>query len=321
MVHRVLVVRAGAVGDVLLTLPALHSLRQQYPSAHITVVGYPHLWEVAGGLIDEVHSIDDPIWAGLFGAPMSPALLTRLQRADLLVAWTVRAPTGEVVSAVRTVHATPYPPPGIHASAWLASTLGESPADPSSGPPAVPPNILGLTPAELTETRSAVTGLVGSADPIVIHPGAGAAWKRWPPDRFAALIHALSPDRPIALVEGLADAEPVTAIQTAVERPVPVIRETSLRRLAAFLSHASLYIGNDSGITHLAALASAPTIALFGPTDPASWAPLGIVRIVRRCFATTSRQGEIRVCDSHPCMEAIPLEDVMTAIHDTRINP
>jgi ADP-heptose:LPS heptosyltransferase len=65
-------------------------------------------------------------------------------------------------------------------------------------------------------------------------------------------------------------AAPLTGLPGVVPLgPVPV------RVLGALLSQAGLYVGNDSGVTHLAAAAGAPTLALFGPTDPATWAPVG----------------------------------------------
>jgi ADP-heptose:LPS heptosyltransferase len=79
------------------------------------------------------------------------------------------------------------------------------------------------------------------------------------------------------------------------------VRFDDLYELACWLAGASLYVGNDSGITHLAAAAGAPVVALFGPTDPAVWAPRGPrVRVV-----ATGRPGEP--------MERIPLDRVFEA--------
>jgi ADP-heptose:LPS heptosyltransferase len=64
--------------------------------------------------------------------------------------------------------------------------------------------------------------------------------------------------------------------------PIISIENCPLGKLAALLSHASLYLGNDSGITHLAGACGVPTIALFGPTDPLIWGPRGAkVKVIR----------------------------------------
>jgi heptosyltransferase III len=156
---------------------------------------------------------------------------------------------------------------------------------------------------------------LGPDRPILIHPGAGAVWKRWPPDQFAHVARRLrDAGRPVALLAGPADRAAVHAVLARID--LPVLENLPPRALAAVLSHADLYIGNDSGVTHLAALAGAPTLALFGPTDPASWSPLGRVRIIRRCTAVSSAVGEIRVCHDPACLDAIDIETVLAAADD-----
>ena len=128
--------------------------------------------------------------------------------------------------------------------------------------------------------------LSGGARPVVaLHPGSGGAAKRWPPERFVELARRLITRgcRPL-LIEGPADAEVTAAVLAALgaetER-VRVARGLSVGALTALLRCAA-YVGNDSGVSHLAALAGVPTLALFGPSDPALWAPLGPrVRVLR----------------------------------------
>jgi ADP-heptose:LPS heptosyltransferase len=103
-------------------------------------------------------------------------------------------------------------------------------------------------------------------DSIVIHPFSGSARKNWPLDRYRELALRL----PFP-VEWCAGPE---------EDLAGAVRFENLYDLACWLSSARLYIGNDSGIAHLAAAAGAPVLALFGPTDPAIWAPRGDVRVL-----------------------------------------
>ena len=103
--------------------------------------------------------------------------------------------------------------------------------------------------------------------------------------------------RPFVLVEGPADAE---AAAPAARLPSVVhARELPPRVLGAVLARAGVYVGNDSGISHLAAAWGAPVVALFGPTDPAQWAPIG-PRV------TVLRAGDGR-------MESLELNDVARA--------
>jgi heptosyltransferase-3 len=169
------------------------------------------------------------------------------------------------------------------------------------------------------EAHWAVAALRGMEleKPIFIHPGAGAVWKRWPPDCFARLGSALvARGSPVALVAGPADEAAIAEVLEHASSPLPVVREPSVRRLAALLSQGNVFVGNDSGVTHLAAAAGTPTVALFGPTDPASWSPLGRVRVVRKCDSCAITPGQIRVCHEPACLMRIPVDAVIEAIDE-----
>ena len=113
---------------------------------------------------------------------------------------------------------------------------------------------------------------------LAIHPGSGSPAKNWPAPRIAALVRSLGAARWL-LVRGPAD-DAAAALET--EPGARVARDLPLRVLAALLARAGAYVGNDSGVTHLAAASGAPTIALFGATDPRVWAPLGpCVEVIR----------------------------------------
>lgn len=208
--------------------------------------------------------------AALFGggAP-SQALASELRAHDRALAYTrnptVAASLAELITDVVAHDPNPAPESG-HASQWLGRPL-ES---------------LGLSAAELPpsyepgpdETRSA--GELRARLPdrfLAVHPGSGSAAKNWPVERFSALVDALTAGQPWLLVQGPADdasATPLRMLPRAV-----VASGWPLRALGALLGCAGLYVGNDSGVTHLAAAWGAPTLALFGPTDPAVWGPLG----------------------------------------------
>lgn len=287
------ILRAGALGDVVLTLPAIHALRERYPGAGIRVIGYPAIWEVAGDLVDEVLSIDDRRVAGLYGGGELSA------DCELLIAWTARDLAPGIQNAgIPIIHASPYPPPGMHASDWLVETL--SPLHIA----AVPNHSIG----DWGDSTCRVQG------PVLLHPGAGAEWKRWPAARYAEVANGLlDQGHDVGLIEGPADQHAVAAVQAHARAALPVVREPSLRALAEILAGTRLVIGNDSGVSHLAASTGARTIAIFGPTDPVSWRPRGAVTVLRACSRHAIRQGKIRVCNDPACLHGVTVGEVLEA--------
>ena len=113
--------------------------------------------------------------------------------------------------------------------------------------------------------------------PIVIHPGSGGENKRWPIERFEALLDtAIQRNRSVCVLLGEVERErwPRDLVHRWLDR-YPIKMPESLAQLTAALSDARLYLGNDSGPTHLAAQMGLPTLALFGPSSPTLWAPRG----------------------------------------------
>src|SRR5581483_3817598 len=93
-----------------------------------------------------------------------------------------------------------------------------------------------------------------------------------------------------------------------------------LRDLPEILASAKAFVGNDSGVTHLASLLGVPTVALFGPTHPATWSPIGpAVKIVRAC--SEPPRVEVRVCRDPHCLEGISPEDVLAALNRLLAQP
>jgi ADP-heptose:LPS heptosyltransferase len=219
---------------------------------------------------------ESALTAGLFTGDVSSPLRDRLAAFDAAVAYTRSADLvhnlGRAVPQVE-IH-DPAPPPGAeHASRWLArplASLGVHCGD--EEPPA-----LQATTAE-GEEAAALRGDLPERF-LAVHPGSGSAAKSWPPDRFVRLLDGLGTDR-FLLIEGPADAEAAAGLRR--RSGAVTARGIRPRVLGALLAGAAAFVGNDSGVTHLAAAWGAPTVALFGPTDPAVWSPVGPrVAIVR----------------------------------------
>jgi ADP-heptose:LPS heptosyltransferase len=210
----------------------------------------------------------------LAGAPAAAPLSAELH-TDTVLAFTESA---DLLARLRPFATdvfshSPHPEPRQHASRWLAEPVRRLGGDPAPQPPTL------LFSAD--EHRRAVA-VAPSLAPgfLAVHPGSGSATKNWPAERFAALVQAHGSGRRWLLVIGPADEDAAAPLR-GLPGAVP-LGNVPVRVLGALLARAGLYVGNDSGVSHLAAAAGAPTLALFGPTDPAVWGPVGpLVETVR----------------------------------------
>jgi len=285
-----LVVRSGALGDVLLLRPAVAALRRRYARVRLMAP------RSSGGVlvgpgpseVDDLIDGESADVAALFtdDGPREGALPRRLGGVELAVVYSRSAALARNLERLvpRVLRQDPAPAEGAHAAAWLARPLAEvgmhAPAE--------------LPPMRATEAEAAEAGALLRELPsrfVAVHPGSGSPAKNWPPDRFGRLLDALVPAQPWLLVEGPADAEPAAAL--AGRHGAVVARGLPARVLGAVLAHAGLLVGHDSGVSHLAAAWGAPTLALFGPTDPVVWAPVG--RRVTALRAPGSRMEALEV--------------------------
>jgi heptosyltransferase-2 len=288
------VVRAGALGDVLLLRRAVAALRRAHDRVLLIAPGAAGAALVGTGPaeVDALFAWERPEVSALFAGAASGPLQDRLRESVLAVVYSRSAELAGRLGAAgpRVIAHDPAPAAGVHASQWLAQPLA---AMGLGAPGELEP--IRPTPAEADAARTILASLPERF--LAIHPGSGSARKNWPPDRFAALAEALAPGRSWLLVEGPADA---SAVAPLAGRPgVVLARGLDPRTLGAVLSRAGLYIGHDSGVSHLAAAWGAPTLALFGQTDPAVWAPIG--PHVRALRAPDAR------------MDTLSLEAVLTA--------
>lgn len=258
----ILVLRGGAVGDFILTIPVVDTLLAAWPDARVLVAGRPDRVALIEDRIAGALDIDDAGWAPLFapGGTARGAAADAIATADLVVNF-IPDPDGhlhanlERHSAGRVISHSPHPPDdgSRHVTDHLLSALA-----PLGIPLVDRPRVL-VDPAPTDDP------------PFVLHPGSGGAHKVWPADRFAAVARALAEHGPVVVTRGPADPEP-TALASAGARIHPPV---GLRDLAALYAGVRLFVGNDSGPAHLAAAVGCPTIAVFGPTDPRIWAPRG----------------------------------------------
>ena len=153
---------------------------------------------------------------------------------------------------------------------------------------------------------------------VAIHPGSGSRQKCWPMDRFAELILWLKEemDTQILLISGPADTEIVEELRVKVRDKFILVDHLPVPILAAIIKRCKLFVGNDSGITHLAAAGGTRTVAIFGPTDPNTWGPRGeqVKILYKKSPCSLCPPDTRRNCFSQTCLENVTVEDVISEI-------
>lgn len=267
--RRALVIRGGALGDFLLTLPVLASLREAAPGGRVELLAYPAVASLArtAGLADDARSIEYGALAGFFarGTVLEPGLREFFARFDLVLSY-LYDPDGIFEENVRAFGSARFiggphrPGETSHAIDQLAAPLA------ALGLPLAARAVrLGLPPAR------------AGAPLIALHPGSGSPAKNWPAANWrsvAAELLASHPGARLAIISGESDAAAVEVLRgTGGPDRAEHWDNLPLADLAARLAGADLYLGHDTGVSHLAAAAGAPCLLLFGPSDPGVWAP------------------------------------------------
>lgn len=269
------IVRVGGLGDTILVLPTFEVLRAAHPDATFTLVGSAWVEALRSLLPVALRAIHVD---RVFPPPRHGGHAANLfASSDAVVVYTA-TPESDLVAHVRQTCPGPVvlwsvtPGAGFHAARHLAGAAASEPGRLD----AVPTPILQCPHRLRLQGRDWLDRQFGrGVRPAAVHPGSGGKPKCWPPSRFADLAARLG--APILLVEGPADGDACRRVSDLLAPSVAVVRAAgvSLPRLAALLAESRGYIGNDSGVSHLAAALGVPAVVVFGPTDPAVWAPLG----------------------------------------------
>jgi heptosyltransferase-2 len=292
--NRILVIRGGAIGDFVLTLPAIKLLRDRFPKAHLEILGYKHIAALAEKRFyaDAVRSIESTTLARFFAknAELPAELAHYFGGFDLILSY-LYDPDKIFETNVRkcgeeTFLAGPSKLDNSeHAALQLArplAALGLSLTDRAAR----------LFP--ISDDRAAIRTLFDMPGKIIaLHPGSGSETKNWPIENWIALGDAFLArgDHPL-IVAGEADVGRTQSLKAAWKgKPVQFAENLPLPQLVALLE-GSFFVGHDSGISHIAAAAGARCLLLFGWTDPAIWAPANENVIVLR-----APEGKLRLLD------------------------
>lgn len=264
---KILILRGGALGDFLLTLPCITMLRTRWPDAWITLVGNSTAAQLAliGGEIQEVHSQHEARWAALYGSgPLPSELKNWLGKFDLVLCFWPD-PEGEL--------ATRFPLATNQTVIYAAARPCSAPAARHFCEALKP---LGISvPAHFHHRLRAFQRQPSpEALPLIsIHPGSSSQTRNWPAPQWAALARIIDGQgASILLISGEADKAELDAfsdipLEHAHNWPLPV--------LATRMAQCQFHVGHDTGISHLAASLGIPSLVLFGPSEPAIWAPQG----------------------------------------------
>lgn len=298
--RKILVLRGGALGDFIVTLPTLAALRGAWPDAEIHLAGNATAAQLAlhRGLLAAVYSQHEARWSALYTSePLPDSLRSWLERFDLIVSYWPD-PDGTIASHLpvraeqRYVAGDPMPQAGP-AAAHYSSVL-------NSLGVAARPNHFDLRP--LAAPSPSHRG-------ILVHPGSGSPRKNWPKAHWEALFANLP--GPLTLVLGEAEGaewlvKDVDLLRASDGTVMRVLTGASLETLVTELHGCRLFIGHDSGISHLAAASGAPCVLLFGPTDPAIWAP---------------PSPRVKVIRHTPALDSIGVATVLSAVQDELSSP
>ncbi len=288
---RILAIRGGAIGDFVLTLPALRAVRVTFPDAFIEIMGYPAVADLAlqRYYADAVSRVDAADMAPLFVPhhAIPQAVAARLSEFHTAICFwkddsDILAANLRRVGIPKVYAVNPFPNRREHAAAHMLEALAPLVGKGHDPFPRIFLNDRDRSFAEDFLTLNRLQPVRMSL--FAVHAGSGGKHKRWPAADFAALMAKAAVEWRARwlVVCGPADEEVCDDLRKALlARDVGALtwaRGLTLAQVAALLSVCRAYVGNDSGITHLAAAVGTPTVAVFGPTDPVVWGPRPRVR-------------------------------------------
>ena len=295
---KILVIRGGAIGDFILTLPVLSALRRQFPETHLEVLGYPHIAGLAllNQLVDAVRSIEAQALACFFArsGPLDlqmahyfsefSCIVSYLYDPDLIFQKNIAE-----CSKAQFI-AGPHRPDEsvrLHATEVFLKPL-EHLAIYNADP--IPRLASAELPASSTPFR------------LAVHPGSGSHLKNWPEDNWVTLMQHLERETrwDFFVVGGEAEGDRVERLSGLLQaNRVGRALSLPLPKLAVELRSCNAFIGHDSGISHLAIAVGLPGLILWGPTNDLIWKPRGI---------------EVDLVIARGGLDHLPIEQVVAAL-------
>ncbi|MGQ9662620.1 MAG: glycosyltransferase family 9 protein [Kiritimatiellia bacterium] len=300
--EKILILRSGALGDFILTLPVLETLRQEWPQAQLEAALRGQMGQLAvdARLLDRFLCLDSAEFASIYcpsGHALS-SLVSYFHSFDIVISF-LHDPDGVVRQNLttmrlrRVVYHSPLVRSGHAVDHFLSVLSSLGLVTPREACPRL------SLPNRYRQRARVILGQHGLYSDgnriLAIHPGSGSRRKNWVLDGFVAVAHRAQVEfalKPFFIL-GEAEEDLLPVLQTS---PWPVLNDLTLTDLAAVLTGCSAYVGNDSGVTHLAAALGLPVVAIFVATDPSLWGPCGKnAAILSRWNASREAVTEIEV--------------------------
>jgi heptosyltransferase-3 len=315
--NKTLLFHQGALGDLILSLPAIQAIRCGADTGSLHLISRADLQDLLlhNGLIDETSSIDSGFFAPLYGGDRLPETLKNFLMEYSSAFVFSKSPDLLIMERVaqyvpRSFHIRTVPPAGeiVHVSDFQLSGLRSAGLDSASAAP--------VLDAVASPVRRASDSI------IVFHPGSGGRGKCWSLENYLDLIAFIlkSGGYSACVLVGPAEGEELfQSLLRGIDKrriTVDIVRDRPISHIASLLKSSTLYVGNDSGVTHLSSALGVPTVALFGPTDHRLWRPKGKkTRIVRSDFPCSPCDEErCRRCGGRNCLETIGVGAVIEEI-------
>ncbi len=356
---RLLVVKLADFGDALLTTPAIAALREAFPNSTIDVLTTPagaSVFGHTGSLVDDIIVFESqpflrrlPTAAAILRASKLARVLRSRRYDAVLSMHSLVTRRGALKHAALAIVSGAKRRVGLVAPGSLRGWyLTDSAVDAGYDNSHVASSMLAVAGAlapsiERTEAlwpalfepgeqaHGTAEVLIQSLDagdrPIVaIHPGCGPYSKarRWPKERFAGLAGRLAEEGILPIVIGGPDDETAEVVSLCSAPVVDLGGRTDLATLGALLGRVAAYVGNDSGVSHLAVAMGAPSVVVFGPSNEVAWgpwsprAPTKVVSIAvpcRPCIYVGHRLGEPKGCPTRDCLRWLDIDAVLDAVH------
>ncbi len=280
---KILVIRSGAVGDFIVTLPVIQILRSANPACSLALVARSRVRSLVRNVVNQFVDLDGPLLLPFFQEEVDHLCRSYryLNGFDLVVSYLGReGPFSKNLGSLgnaQVINAEPLPPAGYagHITEFLVEPLSNIINVASPPPPSI---LIGEEEAKHAKVFLEACGLAFSAPLVAVHPGSGGRRKVSPADTFCRAVNSIRtrfPEAAVLAIEGEADEEHVCAFERGMQAGCVKVKKDDLLELAAILSKARLFLGNDSGIAHLAAAVGVPTIVVFRASNPRVWAPRG----------------------------------------------
>ena len=312
MTRTIVMIHPGGLGDVLLAVPAMVRLRTRFPNHRLMLCAEDQVAKLLleCRIIDAWTSVQGRTCAGLFAGADSVTGQLRiwLEDCDLAIGWVqdLDGKLRETLKAVgvrEVVVESPFSTTiqATHQRDRFLESINEAPSDDERDV------LLTVTEPLLHLGRACLeaAGFVIGQLLVLIHPGSGSIHKCVAPETLASVVIGVQNfgATPVVL-EGPADREPAERLLQLCVTPPIVLKGLDILTVAGVLAQAQLFVGQDSGVTHMAGLMGVRTVALFGPTDPARWAPRGAhVTVVQGAPCLCQSWRDVSRCENKPCLQ------------------